>query len=148
MFNMKLLIVPSIQLVEQMTKDFIDYAKNWVDYSKYIHKIYGGQEKISNKQITISTYQSLMNSPKKSFEKFTTLMVDECHIIFNNNDSIKAVNKIINNCVNAENKFGFSGSLLNSHSTELQLTGLFERPITNRRMLRPTKTKVRRIRRR
>ena len=50
-----IIIVPSVQLVEQLSKDFQDYAKNWIDYSKFVHKIYSGQDKLSNKQITIST---------------------------------------------------------------------------------------------
>ena len=120
-----LIIVPSVQLVEQLTKDFCDYAKDWVDYNTYVHKIYSGQDKTSNKQITISTYQSMMNLPKSAFECFTTLIVDECHIIFNNTESVKCVTKIINNCVNAENKFGFSGSLTTKNSNIKQLTGLF-----------------------
>lgn len=120
-----LIIVPTIQLVEQMTKDFCDYAKNWVDYNKYVHKIYSGQDKISNKQITISTYQSLLTVSKEYLKQFTAVLTDECHIIFNNTESTKAVNQIINNCTNAKYRYGFSGSLLNSEAHEKQLTGMF-----------------------
>lgn len=126
-----LIIVPTVQLVKQLSKDFVDYAKNWKKYDEYIHEIYSGQSKDTDKQITISTYQSLIVMTKNGdvgleyFKQFTTMMVDECQIIFSNLENIKSVNKIINNCSNAENKFGFSGSLLNSHSTEMQLNGLF-----------------------
>ena len=58
-----LLIVPRTSLVEQMASDFQAYAKNLTDFRKYVHRIYSGREKYTDKIITVSTWQSLKNMP-------------------------------------------------------------------------------------
>lgn len=83
-----LIVVPTVQLVEQMTKDFQEYASNYTDYSKYIQKIYSSMDKDlkwltdvnikSDKYIVISTWQSMMNFDKKYLKAFSTVFCDEC----------------------------------------------------------------------
>ena len=51
-----LVVVPTTSLVEQMYKDFEDYG--W-DVEKYCHKIYSGKEKNTNKNVVITTWQSI-----------------------------------------------------------------------------------------
>ena len=65
-YNVKtLILVPTTSLVEQMYSDFIDYG--WND--KYLHRIYQGHEKDTDKPVIISTWQSLYKLDKKYFEK-------------------------------------------------------------------------------
>ena len=118
-----LIIVPTVQLVEQMAKDFCDYAKNFCDYSENIKKIYSGQGKEINKQafIVISTYQSLSNiKNNKVFEAFTSVICDEAHTA-----TSLSISNIVSKCTNAEFKIGCTGSLSNEKVHEMQLKGLF-----------------------
>lgn len=71
-----LIVVPTTSLVEQMYKDFIDYG--W-DAEAHCHKIYAGYEKVSDKDVTITTWQSIYKMPKKYFDEFTTVIGDEAH---------------------------------------------------------------------
>ena len=49
-------MVPTTSLVEQMYGDFGEYG---FDVGSYCHKIYGGKELETDKQITITTWQSI-----------------------------------------------------------------------------------------
>ena len=60
-----LILVPTTSLVEQMYSDFIDYG--WSD--KYVHRIYSGHERTTDKPVVVSTWQSLYKLPKKYFEE-------------------------------------------------------------------------------
>ena len=62
--NKILIIVPTTSFVEQLYKDFKDYGYN---SDKYVHRIYQGTSKDTDKQIIISTWQSIYNQPKKWF---------------------------------------------------------------------------------
>ena len=75
--NKILIIVPTTSLVEQLYKDFEDYGWN---PDKYVHKIYQGHEKETNKNVIISTWQSIYNLPKKWFKSFGMVIGDECHL--------------------------------------------------------------------
>ena len=69
-----LILVPTTSLVEQMYSDFIDYG--WND--KYLHRIYQGHEKVTDKPIIISTWQSIYKLDKKYFEdQFEDILFDE-----------------------------------------------------------------------
>lgn len=117
-----LLVVPSTNLVEQMTTDFCEYGKQYTDYSNYIHKIYGGKDKNTDKVITISTWQSLMGKsvPAHYFQQFDCVIVDECH-----GAKAAEITGIMEKSVNAEYKIGVSGTIKNSVMDKLQLVGLF-----------------------
>jgi len=115
-----LLIVPNTSLVEQMSTDFEEYAENWCDYSKYIKKIYSGQDKSLERPITISTWQSLQNMPKKFFYDFDCVICDEGHTA-----KAKELTNIMQNCINAKYKVAMSGTLQDSDIDKLQLNALF-----------------------
>lgn len=117
-----LLLVPRTSLVEQMSGDFIQYAKDWCGFKKYIHKIYAGKEKYTDKLITVSTWQSLQNMPPEYFQKFNCLIVDEVHTA-----KAKEISRIINNSVNTVYRIGMTGHLQDSKIDRLQLEAMFGR---------------------
>ena len=112
-----LIIVPTTSLVEQMYKDFIDYG--W-DAESYCHKIYAGYEKISDKDVTITTWQSIYKMPKKYFDEFTTVIGDEAHQF-----KAKSLTGIMTKCHNAKYRIGFTGTLDGTKTHKWVLEGLF-----------------------
>lgn len=120
-----LLIVPSISLVEQMFADFENYAKQAdFDVPSNVHKIFGGQDKQSDKRVFVSTWQSLQKSPKSYFEQFGAVIGDEVHTF-----AAKVCTGIMDRCVNAFFRFGLTGTLNDAKTHEMALTGLFG-PVT------------------
>jgi len=80
MMNKKILIiVPTVSLVSQMASDFADYSSevSW-DAEANVHKISSGQNKFSEKDIIVSTWQSVFRMGPSYFEQFGALIVDEC----------------------------------------------------------------------
>ncbi len=77
-----LIIVPTLSLVSQMYSDFEAYAKkdDSFEVEKSVHKIFGGQEKNTNKPIIISTWQSLYELKKNYFADFQLVIGDEAHL--------------------------------------------------------------------
>jgi superfamily II DNA or RNA helicase len=114
-----LLLVPRTSLVEQMSSDFQEYAKNLCDFRKYNHRIYSGREKYTNKMITISTWQSLKNMPPEYFEKFNCVVVDEVH-----EATAKELPRIVHHCINAIYRVGMTGHLKDCKIAKMQLNGL------------------------
>ncbi len=115
--NKILLIVPTTSLVEQMYKDFEDYG--W-DAEYYCHKIYSGKEKITNKQIIITTWQSIYNLPRSFFSDFSVVIGDEAHLF-----KSKSLVSIMTKCDNAKYRYGFTGTLDGSQTHKWILEGLF-----------------------
>ena len=112
-----LIVVPTTSLVEQMYKDFIDYG--W-DAEAHCHKIYAGYEKISDKDVTITTWQSIYKMPKKYFDEFTTVIGDEAHQF-----KAKSLTGIMTKCHNAKYRIGFTGTLDGTKTHKWVLEGLF-----------------------
>jgi len=115
-----LLIVPTVALVEQMSGDFQEYAENWCEYDQFIHKIYSGKEKTTDKPITISTWQSLQNFPKSHFVDYDCVICDEGHTA-----KAAEIQNIMTNCINAQFKIAVSGTIQNETVDKMQLEGLF-----------------------
>lgn len=116
-YNKKtLIIVPTITLVHQLSGDFVDYGAD----PDSIHKIYSGQEKETDCQITISTWQSLKEMPEDFFDQFEVLMVDEVQSVKG-----KVLQQIITSMKDCAIRFGFTGSLDGTEAHELVVTGLF-----------------------
>jgi superfamily II DNA or RNA helicase len=116
-FNEKILIVvPTTSLVEQMHKDFEDYGFD----PDLCHKIYSGKEKVTDKQIIISTWQSIYKFPKEWFEQFGCVFGDEVHLF-----KAKSLSGIMNKCSNAAYRFGTTGTLDGTETNKLVLEGLF-----------------------
>lgn len=70
-----LIICPTTSLIEQTYKDFYSYG---LDSEQYVHRIYSGKEKTTDKQIVVSTYHSIYDLPKSFFDAFDVVIVDEC----------------------------------------------------------------------
>lgn len=122
-YNKKtLIIVPTISLVSQMVSDFREYAKNEPSFNvdELIHPIYGGKVKTTDKPIVVSTWQSIYNLPQKYFEQFEVVFGDEVHLFKAN--SLKS---IMEKLVNAEYRFGTTGTLDGTLTHKLVLEGLF-----------------------
>jgi superfamily II DNA or RNA helicase len=111
-----LILVPTTSLVEQMYSDFIDYG--WND--KYLHRIYQGHEKETDKPVIISTWQSLFKLDKKYFEKFGCVIGDEAHLF-----KSKSLTTIMTKLIDCKYRFGMTGTLDGTQTHRLVLEGLF-----------------------
>ena len=130
-FNKRtLIIVPTISLTQQMFSDFQHYGWN---AEKYCHIIKQGNEKISNKQVIISTWQSIYKLQKKYFEGFDVVIGDEAHLY-----KAKSLTKIMEKLKNTKYRFGFTGTLDGSQTHKLVLEGLFGpvfQPVTTKKLI-------------
>ena len=115
--NKILIIVPTTSLVEQLYKDFKDYG---YDSDRYVHRIYEGHNRDTDKQIIISTWQSIYNQPKKWFGQFDMIVGDEAHLF-------KAVSltKIMTKLNKCKYRVGLTGTLDGTKTHKLVLEGLF-----------------------
>ena len=119
-YNKKTLIaVPTTALVHQMYSDFEEYG---FDSGKSVHKIFAGQDKNTDKQVVVSTWQSIYELDKKWFDQFGLIIGDEAHLFKAN-----SLNKIMTNLSKAEYRFGFTGSLDGTATNQMVLEGLFGR---------------------
>jgi superfamily II DNA or RNA helicase len=116
-----LLIVPTINLVSQMHSDFKEYSVNngW-DVDKHCQQIYGGQSKIADSDLVISTWQSIFEMPQKYFKQFDFIIGDEAHTF-----KAKSLTTIMNNLINCDVRIGTTGTLDDSKINKLVLEGLF-----------------------
>ena len=112
-----LIVVPTTSLVEQMGNDFISYGWNADDF---IHKIYGGKDKVTDKNIIISTWQSIYKFPKRYFDDIDCVIGDEAHLF-----KSKSLTGIMTKLHNAKYRFGFTGTLDGSKTHKWVLEGLF-----------------------
>ena len=108
----QLIVVPTTSLVEQMYSDFIDYG--WND--KYLHRIYQGHEKETDKPVIISTWQSLFKLDKKYFEKFGCVIGDEAHLF-----KSKSLTTIMTKLIDCKYRFGMTGTLDGTQTHRLVL---------------------------
>jgi superfamily II DNA or RNA helicase len=116
-----LIIVPTVSLVEQLAGDFKDYSEtNGWNVSDNVHKIYQGQEKDTEKFLTISTWQSLQRMPKQWFAQFEFVIGDEAHGF-----KSKELTNIMTGLVNAKYRIGTTGTLDGTKTHRLVLEGLF-----------------------
>ena len=113
-----LIIVPTVSLVEQLYKDFIEYGWDVRD----VHKIMGGEEKYVDQPVVISTWQSIYKEPKKFFERFDVIIGDEAHQY-----KAKSLTGILTKCMDAKYRVGLTGTLDGMEAHQLVLEGLFGR---------------------
>ena len=111
-----LILVPTTSLVEQMYSDFIDYG--WKD--DYIHRIYSGHERTTDKPVIVSTWQSLYKMTKKYFSDFGCIIGDEAHLF-----KAKSLTSILTKLENCKYRHGFTGTLDGTQTHRLVLEGLF-----------------------
>jgi len=112
-----LIIVPTTSLVSQLASDFGDYGFN-VDNG--VHRIFAGQDKQSDKQVTISTWQSIYKLDKTYFDQFDLVIGDEAHLF-----KAKSLTSILTKLDNCKYRFGFTGTLDGTQTHKLVLEGLF-----------------------
>ena len=115
--NRTLIIVPTISLVSQLASDFADYG---FESDRYVHRIFAGQDKQSDKPITISTWQSLYKLPKSYFKQFDVVIGDEAHLF-----KAKSLADIMTGLTNAKYRIGTTGTLDGTKTHKLVLEGLF-----------------------
>jgi superfamily II DNA or RNA helicase len=133
-FNKKtLIIVPTINLVNQMYKDFAEYG---YDVKSNCHRIYHGVASASTRSVpvgsdsvqalreramvTISTWQSIHEEPEEYFSEYECVIGDECHGF-----KAKCLTSIMTKLTNCPYRFGLSGTLDDTQVHELVLEGLF-----------------------
>lgn len=115
-----LLIVPTVALTTQMLSDFKDYSqKNGFDCEKYVHLISAGLPKKTDKNLTISTWQSLQREDPSYFEQFDFVGADEAHEA--TADKIKI---IFESSMNAKYRMGFTGTLHDTKCHVLVMIGM------------------------
>jgi|TARA_S200000501_G_scaffold85582_2_gene78317 superfamily II DNA or RNA helicase len=114
-YNKKtIIIVPTTSLVEQMTKDFIDYG-----YKEPICKIYHGQE-VFDAPITVTTWQSFAKAPKEVLQSFDVVVGDEAHLF-----KATTLKGILEKMKTTAIRIGTTGTLDGTEVHRLQLEGLF-----------------------
>lgn len=108
-----LVLVPRLDLVEQMTEDYTKYG---ID-PKLIGK-FTGEFKNFDEPIIISTWQSMHTQPFL-LSKFNVLLCDEAH-------GLKAniIRSVAENAINAEIRIGFTGTLPDSISEQMLIKGV------------------------
>jgi len=112
-----LIIVPTTSLVSQLASDFTDYG--FVS-DRFVHRIFSGQDKHTDKPITISTWQSIYKMPKEYFQQFDVVIGDEAHLF-----KAKSLTSIMSKLNNCRYRFGFTGTLDGTQTNQLVLEGLF-----------------------
>ena len=112
-----LIIVPTTSLVSQLASDFADYG--FVS-DRFVHRIFAGQDKQTDKPITISTWQSIYKLPKEYFQQFDVVIGDEAHLF-----KAKSLSSIMSKLSSCRYRFGFTGTLDDTQTHKLVLEGLF-----------------------
>ena len=90
------------------------------EWTSGIHKIYAGQEKRSQAQVTITTWQSIYKESKDWFNDYDVVIGDEAH-----NFKAKSLTSILTKLENCQYRFGFTGTLDGTQTHKLVLEGLF-----------------------
>ena len=119
-YKKMMLIVPSIMLVTQMYKDFIDYG--WTDIDKWAEMQDKDHEPTFNKSILVTTWQSLPKKDPSFFSKYEAVIVDECH----GARGIR-LNDYIKYCLNAKFKIGTTGTLPTALSDQYDILSVLGR---------------------
>lgn len=111
-----LIVVPNVNLVEQLYSDFQSYGEN-----PPIQRIYQGHERIRKAGLVISTWQSIFDMEDKSFfADFEYIIGDEAHGF-----KATSLKKIMGNLVNAEYRIGTTGTMDDNKIHKLVIEGHF-----------------------
>lgn len=117
-YNTKtLIVVPTTTLCDQLKMEFeSEYGME----EGNIQVIYSGMPKVVDKDITISTWQSIYKLPPSWFEQFNVVMVDEVHTA--KADSLKGM---MESCETVGTRIGLTGTLEETIVDKLVIEGLF-----------------------
>lgn len=114
-----LIIVPTIMLVEQLFKDFLEYGMEDDGSFSLIHS--GEGKDTENKRVAISTYQSVHTIKNQEwFDQWDMVIGDEAHLY-----DAKSIKAIMQRLKNAHVRTGTTGSLKDIEHSRLTLEGLF-----------------------
>ena len=118
-----LIIVPTTSLVQQMLSDFTEYSSqtNW-NADKHCHTVFAGKDKLSDKRVIISTWQSIYKLNKDYFDNFEVCFGDECHLF-----KSKSLTTIMTKLKKCPYRIGTTGTLDDSLTHKLVIEGLFGR---------------------
>lgn len=100
-----LMVVPTVDLVIQMTTDFQGYNRGTTDLELRYQQVYSGAEEQTDANVVIGTYQSLVKR-REFLAGFDLVVVDEVHKAKSN--SIKT---ILERCTGSRRRFGMSGTI-------------------------------------
>jgi superfamily II DNA or RNA helicase len=116
-----LVIVPTISLVSQMLSDFKDYstANGW-DVTTMCHGIFGGEEKVTDSRVVVSTWQSIYKLPKSYFDQFEAVIGDEAHLF-----KAQSLTGIMSKLVDCPYRVALTGTLDGTKTHRLVIEGLF-----------------------
>lgn len=118
-FGKILLIVPTLNLLNQMKADLIDYTSEYdFNVENEIQLMGDGASKVVTKDIVISTWQTLIRIPADQMD-FDVVIGDEIHQF--KNDIMK---NLFERSTSAKYKFGVSGSLGKSETNRMVLRGM------------------------
>jgi superfamily II DNA or RNA helicase len=104
-----------------MDSDFFDYSSQDPSWSckKYLHKISAGVDKDTNKQIVVSTWQSIYKLPREWFDQFDGIFFDECH-----QAKAESINMIGQKLAKAWFRIGTTGTLDQAQAHRLSIEGI------------------------
>ena len=113
-----LIVAPRVGLVNQLAEEGLEEYGNLTEED--FHIIKAKAKKQSDKQVFVSTWQSIQKQPKKYFEQFDVVMGDEVHEF-----EAPTLVGIMEKSSNAAIRLGFTGSLKDAVTHLLTLTGTF-----------------------
>ena len=116
-----LVVVPTKGLLTQMKSDFIDYSSNnGFDVESECQLIGGGADKnLTDASLVIALWQSIYKLPVQFYNNFSIILGDECHTY-----SAMCCKGVFEQAINTKYKFGVTGSLGDSETNILALTGI------------------------
>lgn len=115
-YNKKtLLLVPRISLLYQMESDFKSYG-----FDGEFNIIGDGHGTNCDKNLVISTWQSIKDMPRQWFSKFDVLICDEVH-----GAKSTSMKSIAEKCFNAKYKIGVTGTLDDEVLNQFNIEGSF-----------------------
>jgi superfamily II DNA or RNA helicase len=116
------LVVPNVNLVNQMYSDFENYAK--CTPSVYIphlyHKLSSGKSKHFIQPVLITTWQSMYKMPPSVLQSFDVIIGDEAHTF-----AAKSLNTMMSAMTNANVRIGTTGTIANTDTHKFVLQGHF-----------------------
>ena len=139
-YNAKtLIIVPTISLVHQLAGDFEDYgysagpeqsrmvsgsnngdSDERPSWTRHVHKIFAGQERETEAQVVVTTWQTAVKLPKEWFKQFEVVIGDEAHTF--HSKSLATVMGKLDHC---EYRIGTTGTLDGAINHEWTIEGMF-----------------------
>jgi len=116
-----LLVVPNVQLVYQLFKDFQTYATKDPEFDpgEFVQIMHDDSEKVIVKPVVIVNVQAIMKQPKGWFLPFNAVVHDEVH-----RAKAKTFKDVLESCVNCDRRLGVTGTLDGIELHELTIRGL------------------------